>query len=119
MSDEFEGFNLHPHPADIAKVLHAIISEFEWSRFIFLYENSEYLSILNSLMSLYGTNGPTISVLRYDLNLNGNFKSVLRRVRKSVDSRIVIVGSTPSVAELLKQVSSNVFVFKYFFFNLI
>lgn len=108
MSDAIEGFNLHPHPADIAKVLHAVISEFEWSRFIFLYENSEYLSILNSLLSLYGTKGPIISVLRYDLNLNGNFKAVLRRVRKSVDSRIVVVGSTVSVAELLKQVNSSV-----------
>ncbi|KAM7360463.1 glutamate receptor IID [Cochliomyia hominivorax] len=103
MSEAIEGFNLHPHPLDIAKALHAIISEFEWTRFIFLYENSEYLSILNGLMSFYGTKGPIISVMRYDLNLNGNFKSVLRRVRKSVDSRIVVVGSTSSVAELLKQ----------------
>lgn len=105
IGDAIESFNLHPHHLDVAKALHAIITEFEWSRFIFLYENSEYLSILNGLMSFHGTNGPIISVMRYDLNLNGNFKSVLRRVRKSVDSRIVVVGSTSSVAELLKQVN--------------
>lgn len=52
---------------------------------------------------LYGTKGPVIKVMRYDLNLNGNFKSVLRRVRKSEDSRIVVVGSTEGVAELLRQ----------------
>lgn len=58
-------------------------------------------------MSIYGSSGPIVSVVRYDLNLNGNYKSVLRRVRKSVDSRLVIVGSTESVAEVLKQVSES------------
>lgn len=66
--------------------------------------SAAYLSILNALMEIYGSNGPVISVLRYDLNLNGNYKSVLRRVRKSVDSRLVVVGSSQSVAEVLKQV---------------
>uniref|UniRef100_A0A1I8NN53 Glutamate receptor ionotropic, kainate 2 n=1 Tax=Stomoxys calcitrans TaxID=35570 RepID=A0A1I8NN53_STOCA len=103
MSDSNEGFNLHPHPADIAQALHAVISAFEWSRYIFLYQNAAYLSILDALMSIYGSSGPFISVVRYDLNLNGNFKSVLRRVRKSVDSRLVVVGSSESVAEVLKQ----------------
>jgi len=41
--------------------------------------------------------------MRYDLNLNGNYKSVLRRIRKSDDSRIVVVGSTEGVAEFLRQ----------------
>lgn len=55
-------------------------------------------------MSFYVSDGPVINVLRYDLNLNGNFKAILRRVRKSEDGHIVVVGSTPSVAELLRQV---------------
>ncbi|KAL9893324.1 glutamate receptor ionotropic, kainate 2-like isoform 1-T1 [Glossina fuscipes fuscipes] len=103
LSGRYDAFNLHPHPLDIAKAIHAIVEQFEWSRFIYLYENSEFLSILDALMSLYVTTGPVINIIHYDLNLNGNFKSVLRRVRKSVDNRILIVGSTQSVAELLKQ----------------
>ncbi|XP_037930039.1 glutamate receptor ionotropic, kainate 2-like, partial [Teleopsis dalmanni] len=103
MTDKYDGFNLFPHPIDVATALHSIISAFEWSRFIFLYESSNYHTILDGLMSFYSSNGPAISVVRYDLNLNGNYKPVLRRVRKSVDNRIVVVGSTPSVAELLKQ----------------
>ncbi|KAH8409836.1 hypothetical protein KR222_009343, partial [Zaprionus bogoriensis] len=98
-----DGFNLHPHPEDIAHALHDIINQFEWSRFIFCYESSEYLAILDHLVTLYGEKAPVIKVMRYDLNLNGNFKSVLRRVRKSEDSRIVVVGSTEGVAELLRQ----------------
>ena len=67
---------------------------------------ADFLHILNGLMDYYIAGGPVISVMRCDLQLNGNYKAVLRRVRKSVDSRIVVVGSTASVAELLKQVSS-------------
>ncbi|XP_017845731.1 glutamate receptor ionotropic, kainate 2 isoform X1 [Drosophila busckii] len=98
-----DGFNLHPHPQDIAHALYDIITQFDWSRFIFCYESSEYLTILDELISLYGIKGPVIKVMRYDLNLNGNYKSVLRRIRKSEDSRIVVVGSTEGVAELLRQ----------------
>lgn len=64
---------------------------------------AEYLTILDHLMTLYGIKGPVIKVMRYDLNLNGNYKAVLRRVRKSEDNRIVVVGSTEGVAELLRQ----------------
>lgn len=55
-------------------------------------------------MSLFAIDGPVINVLRYDLKLNGNYKAVLRRIRKSEDGQIVVVGSTLSVAELLRQV---------------
>ncbi|KAL7729989.1 hypothetical protein ACLKA6_009287 [Drosophila palustris] len=102
-SPQTDGFNLHPHPEDISHALYDIIQQFEWSRFIFCYESSEYLTILDHLVTLYGTKSPVIKVMRYDLNLNGNYKSVLRRIRKSEDSRIVVVGSTEGVAELLRQ----------------
>ncbi|XP_034489043.1 glutamate receptor ionotropic, kainate 2, partial [Drosophila innubila] len=102
-SPQTDGFNLHPHPEDISHALYDIINNFEWSRFIFCYESSEYLTILDHLVTLYGTKSPVIKVMRYDLNLNGNYKSVLRRIRKSEDSRIVVVGSTEGVAELLRQ----------------
>ncbi|XP_039970454.1 glutamate receptor ionotropic, kainate 2 isoform X5 [Bactrocera neohumeralis] len=105
MSENVEGFNLYPNPIDLARILHDIINLFEWTHFTFLYESSEYLSILNGLMSFYNSDGPVINVLRYDLKLSGNFKAVLRRVRKSEDGHIVVVGSTPSVAELLKQIN--------------
>lgn len=41
MSEAVEGYNLHPHPLDIAKALHAVIAGLEWTRFIYLYENSK------------------------------------------------------------------------------
>ncbi|XP_067619820.1 glutamate receptor ionotropic, kainate 2-like isoform X2 [Eurosta solidaginis] len=103
MNDNSEAFNLYPHPLDFSKALYFLLSAYEWSRFIFLYESVEYLNLLNGLMSFYGNNGPTITVLRYDIELNGNYKSVLRRVSKSGDNRIVVVGSTDTMPELLRQ----------------
>lgn len=44
MSEAVEGYNLHPHPLDFAKALHAVIAGLEWTRFIYLYENSMYES---------------------------------------------------------------------------
>jgi len=42
MSEYPEGFNLHPHPADLSKALHSLITFFDWSRFIFLYESGQF-----------------------------------------------------------------------------
>ncbi|XP_055907858.1 glutamate receptor ionotropic, kainate 2-like [Eupeodes corollae] len=95
--------NLHPQAADIAKVIHDIIDAYTWTSFTFLYESGEYLPILNELMELYKLGGPFITVRRYDLQLNGNYRAVLRRVRKSDDSNVVIVGSTQSLPEVLRQ----------------
>lgn len=78
---------------------------YEWSRFIYLYESAEYLGIFNSLMTQFANDIPVITVLRYDADLNGNYKPVLKRVRKVDDKKIVVVGSTESIPEFLKQVS--------------
>lgn len=59
---------------------------------------------MNELNSLFGMNGPIVTVLRYDMDLNGNYKPILRRVRKSLDNRIVVVGSTETMPEFLNQV---------------
>ncbi|XP_055849584.1 glutamate receptor ionotropic, kainate 2-like isoform X2 [Episyrphus balteatus] len=95
--------NLHPHPSHIAQVIRDIADAYTWTSFTFLYESGEFLPILNELMDLYKLGGPFITVRRYDLQLNGNYRAVLRRVRKSDDSNVVIVGSTQSLPEVLKQ----------------
>lgn len=64
---------------------------------------AEYLNILNELTTMLGKSGTVITVLRYDMQLNGNYKQVLRRVRKSVDNRIVVVGSSETMPEFLNQ----------------
>lgn len=70
----------------------------------FLLCEVEYLNILNGLLSYYGNNSPTITVLRYDIEMNNNYKSVLRRVKKLGDNHIVVTGSSDTMPEFLKQV---------------
>ncbi|XP_055907531.1 glutamate receptor ionotropic, kainate 2-like [Eupeodes corollae] len=95
--------NLHPHPSDIARAIHDLIEAYEWTSLTFLYESGDYLNILNELISLYDSGGPYITARRYDLQLNLNYKSILRRVRKSDDSYVVIVGSVETLPEVLRQ----------------
>ncbi|XP_054091991.1 glutamate receptor ionotropic, kainate 2 isoform X3 [Zeugodacus cucurbitae] len=103
MNENPEAFNLYPHPMDFSKALYFLLTTYKWSRFIFLYESVEYLNILNGLQSLYGNNSTTITVLRYDIEMNNNYKSVLRRVKKSGDNCIVVTGSSDTMPEFLKQ----------------
>lgn len=64
----------------------------------------EYLSTVTELLQMYGTSGPTIVVRRYELDLNGNYRNVLRRIKNSGDTSFVVVGSLATLPELFKQV---------------
>ncbi|XP_018784602.1 PREDICTED: glutamate receptor ionotropic, kainate 2 isoform X2 [Bactrocera latifrons] len=103
MNENPEAFNLYPHSMDFSKALYFLLDAYKWSRFIFLYESVEYLNILNGLLAYYGNNSPTITVLRYDMEMNNNYKSVLRRVKKLGDNHIVVSGSSDTMPEFLKQ----------------
>lgn len=54
---------------------------------------------------MYGTTGPTITVRRYELDLNGDYRNVLRRIKNSGDYSFVVVGSMATLPEFFKQVS--------------
>ncbi|XP_055903490.1 glutamate receptor ionotropic, kainate 2-like [Eupeodes corollae] len=114
--------NLHPLPNDMAKCLYDLIKVYEWKSFTFLYESGEYLPILNELMELYATDeGPFISVRRYGLEPNGDYRGVLRKIRKSQDNLIVLVGSMDTIPDLLTQAQQTGMItedYKYIIGNL-
>lgn len=89
--------------------MNQVLVKFTVSLFLFLkkFPNFivQHITILNALMDLYITGGPLITVRRYDLKLNGNYRSVLRWLRKSPDNQVVVVGSTDSMYEFFRQVS--------------
>ncbi|XP_055907336.1 glutamate receptor ionotropic, kainate 2-like isoform X2 [Eupeodes corollae] len=95
--------NLHPHPTQLAVALRDLVITLGWRGFTILYETGEYLSIVNELLKLYGTNGPVVTLRRYELDINGDYRNVLRRVKKSDDFSIVVVGSIETLPELLSQ----------------
>ncbi|XP_055904035.1 glutamate receptor ionotropic, kainate 2 isoform X1 [Eupeodes corollae] len=102
-STQLPTINLHPHPTQLAVVLRDIVTTLGWRGFTILYETGEYLSIVNELLQLYGTDGPVVTLRRYELDIQGNYRNVLRRVKKSDDFSIVIVGSIDTLPELFKQ----------------
>ncbi|XP_030558727.1 glutamate receptor ionotropic, kainate 2 isoform X1 [Drosophila novamexicana] len=95
--------NLHPHPAQLGAALKDLVTALGWESFTIIYESGEYLVTVNELLQMYGTAGPTITLRRYDLDLNGNYRNVLRRIRNSEDDSFVVVGSMETLPELFKQ----------------
>ncbi|XP_065364329.1 glutamate receptor ionotropic, kainate 2 isoform X2 [Calliphora vicina] len=96
--------NLHPHPSQLAVVLKDLVTTLGWDGcFTIIYESGEYLSTVTELLQMYGTSGPAIVVRRYELDLNGNYRNVLRRIKNSGDTSFVVVGSLATLPELFKQ----------------
>ncbi|XP_023035438.1 glutamate receptor ionotropic, kainate 2 isoform X3 [Drosophila willistoni] len=95
--------NLHPHPSQLALTLKDIVMSMGWESFTIIYESGEYLATVSELLQMYGTAGPTITVRRYELNLNGNYRNVLRRIRNAEDFSFVVVGSMETLPEFFKQ----------------
>lgn len=96
-------FNLYPDSESIADALHDIIDAYEWSSFTLLYESGDYVGSVNELIKLYANGGPVINVRKYDLQINVNYRSILRKIRKSEDNCILIIGSSASIYNVLKQ----------------
>lgn len=96
-------FNLYPHSDSIAHALHDIIDSYEWPSFTLLYESGDYLDSVTKLIELYADGGPVMNVRKYDLHINANYRSILRKIRKSEDNCIVIIGSSESIYMVMKQ----------------
>lgn len=95
--------NLYPDQATIANALRNLIDAYEWPSFTLLYESGDYLGLVTELISLYSTDGPVMNVRKYDLQINANYRTILRKIRKSEDNCILIIGSAESIYEVLKQ----------------
>lgn len=96
-------FNMYPHSDTIAMALHDIIDAYEWSTFYFLYESGDYLNSVTKIIEFYADGGPAILLRKYDLQINANYRSILREIRKSALNSVLIVGSSESIAMVLKQ----------------
>lgn len=52
---------------------------------------------------MYGPKGHTITVRQLDLGIDGNYRAVLRRLKKSDDNNIIIDCSADILPDVLKQ----------------
>ncbi|KAM7360866.1 glutamate ionotropic receptor kainate isoform 2-T4 [Cochliomyia hominivorax] len=96
--------NLHPHPSMLALVLKDLVTSLGWDGcFTIIYESGEYLPLVTELLQMYDTSGPAIVLRRYELDLNGNYRNILRRIKNSGDTSFVVVGSLATMPEFFKQ----------------
>lgn len=95
--------NLHPHPLTIQNLFIDLINAFEWTDFTILYESAPWLSHVQDLLKLYDPKGYTITLRQLDLNLNNDYRNVLRRVKHSQNHNIIIDCSIDILPEVLKQ----------------
>ncbi|XP_055382823.1 glutamate receptor ionotropic, kainate 2-like [Condylostylus longicornis] len=96
--------NLYPSPSQYAEALKGLIDALQWSQFTILYESAgDDLILVNELVKLFGTDIPPINIKRYDLDLNGNYKPILRIIKKSPDFSLLVLGSTRSLTNFLTQ----------------
>ena len=65
----------------------------------------EHLPLVTELIQMYDTSGPTIVLRRYELDVNGNYRNVLRRIKNSGDTSFVVVGSLATMPDLFQQVT--------------
>ncbi|XP_037948866.1 glutamate receptor ionotropic, kainate 2-like isoform X1 [Teleopsis dalmanni] len=95
--------NLHPDPSQLAIALKDLVVGLEWTSFTIIYETGEFLATVKELLQMYGTSGPTVTVRRYELDLNGDYRNVLRRIKYSGETSFVVVGAVDTLPELFKQ----------------
>lgn len=97
--------NMMPHPAVMASVFVDLVRAWGWQGFTILYETASWLPRVSELLKLYDTKGSTITVRRLNIGLPDNdYRSVLRRVKKSNEMHILLECSADSLHEILTQV---------------
>ncbi|KAG4072084.1 hypothetical protein HA402_015583 [Bradysia odoriphaga] len=97
--------NLHPHPEAIAQMFVDIINASDWRGFTIVYESAPWLPRMAKLLKLYDPKSYTITLRRINIGLHKtNFRPVLRRVKLSGETNIVLDCSIETLPELLKQV---------------
>ncbi|XP_026481358.1 glutamate receptor ionotropic, kainate 3-like [Ctenocephalides felis] len=95
--------NVHPHPSVLVKVFVDLVREKGWKTFTILYESGSWLPRMADLLKYYDRDGHTITVRELDLGLNGIYRPVLRRVKKSGETNMILDCSIEKLPEVLIQ----------------
>ncbi|KAG4072066.1 hypothetical protein HA402_015565 [Bradysia odoriphaga] len=96
--------NMHPHPDAVAQIFVDMIKAWNWEGFTIVYESAAWLPKVAELLNLYEPKSHAITVRRINVALDDqNYRPVLRRVKLSGDTNIVLDCSIDTLPELLKQ----------------
>lgn len=95
---------MYPDPSTIAQMVTDLVVSAGWETFTILYETPEWLPNLSNLLELNDPKGFTVTIRRLDVGLTiKDFRAILRRVKVSSDTHILLECSVDSLNEILKQ----------------
>lgn len=98
--------SMYADPSALGQIIYDLIQAAQWQSFTILYETPEWLPHLSNLLGLYDPKGDTVTVKQIDVGLptEKNYRSVLREVKQSSDTCVIIECSIENLSEVLKQV---------------
>ncbi|KAF2364828.1 Ionotropic glutamate receptor L-glutamate and glycine-binding domain [Trinorchestia longiramus] len=95
--DEYS-LNLYPHPTSLSQAYYDVLKRLEWKSFVVLYDSSEGLVRLQSLLK---SDEWTVTVRQ--LQEDADWRPLLKDIKKSQDTKFVIDVRQDRILELLKQ----------------
>lgn len=90
--------NLHPYPPSLSKAYFDILKELKWKSFVVLYDSNESLVRLQSLLQ-----DDSFKILVRQLYRNTDHRPLLKQIRRSTETRIVIDVRQDMIYDVLKQ----------------
>ncbi|XP_032457761.1 glutamate receptor ionotropic, kainate 2 isoform X2 [Nasonia vitripennis] len=97
--------NLYPHPTTLSKAYVDLVKAMGWKSFTIIYENNEGLVRLQELLKAHGpTEHPiTIKQLGEDSKAKHGYRPLLKQIKNSAESHIVLDCSIDKIYTVLKQ----------------
>ncbi|GLV43976.1 Kainate-type ionotropic glutamate receptor subunit 1D [Carabus blaptoides fortunei] len=93
--------NLYPHPTTLSKAYVDLVKAWGWKSFTIIYENNEGLVRLQELLKAHGPYEHPIAVRQ--LGEGSDYRPLLKQIKNSAESHIVLDCSTERIYDVLKQ----------------
>ncbi|XP_049799214.1 glutamate receptor ionotropic, kainate 2-like [Schistocerca nitens] len=94
-------FNLHPDAKFIAQALVDVLRELKWRSYTVLYQGDESLVRLRSVLQEREPRDPPVAVRQ--LSQDGDHRPLLKEIRQSGETRLVLDCDTDTVPEVMRQ----------------
>ncbi|XP_058809851.1 glutamate receptor ionotropic, kainate 2-like [Phymastichus coffea] len=97
--------NLYPHPTTLSKAYVDLVNGLGWKGFTIIYENNEGLVRLQELLKAHGPiDFPiTIRQLGEESNIGHGYRPLLKQIKNSAESHIILDCTTEKIYTVLKQ----------------
>ncbi|XP_049532370.1 glutamate receptor ionotropic, kainate 2 isoform X1 [Anopheles darlingi] len=93
--------NLYPHPSTLSKAYVDLVAAWGWKSFTIIYETNEGLVRMQELLKAHGLSDYPITVRQ--LSDSGDYRPLLKQIKNSAESHIVLDCSIERIYEVLKQ----------------